>query len=127
MEKKLFRRVWDLFLDIFSEEGEDEYDPVHIGGMIIFVMFFIAVFYWDLWALLVYQGGLFSKILPFLKVLLTGRTLKDFGYEFFWDAGIFSGWLTNLIALFFFLFLSFLIFRLFRITEGKTLPIEEEK
>src|SRR3989339_496723 len=106
MEKKLWRRVWDLFLGIFSEEGEDDYDPVHIGGMILFVIFFTALFYWDLWALLVYQGGLFSKVFPFLEVLLTGRTLQDFGYEFFWDAGIFSGWLTNLIALSFFLFLA---------------------
>jgi len=124
--KRLIKGIWEIIVDIFKDEKEEEYDPVHIGGMIILVIFFISIIYWDLWALVIYKGGLFRKVVPFLTVLFTSKTLEDFGYNFFWDAGVFEGWLTNFIAFLFLLFFIFIIIRIFKKTQGRMIPDEKE-
>ncbi|RLD17276.1 MAG: hypothetical protein DRI36_04195 [Caldiserica bacterium] len=123
---KILKEIWKIVVDIFEEEEEVEYDPVHIGGMIILTIFFMAIIYWDLWALIVYKGGIFKKIIPFFSIIFTSKTLKDYGYSFFWDAGVFDGWLTNLIALIFLLFFIFIIIKIFKKTEGRLIPDEKE-
>ncbi|MFH1259491.1 MAG: hypothetical protein ABII74_06755 [Elusimicrobiota bacterium] len=111
LEKKrnVFLRAWDLVADIFEDEPADEpgYDPAHIGAMIVIVLFALAILFWLLWSLMVFEGGLFPKIIPFLKVVFTAKTLQDYGFEGYpYELGIFEGWIVNLAAL---IFLSLII------------------
>lgn len=119
LEKKrnVFLRAWDLVIDIFEDEQEDDagYDPVHIGAMIVIVLFALAILFWLLWSLLVFEGGLFPKIIPFLKVIFTGKTLQDYGYEGYpFELGIFEGWIVNVGALVFLILLIVGIVVIFR-------------
>jgi hypothetical protein len=53
-----------------------------------------------LWSLLVCEGGLFIKVVPFLEVVFTSKTLKDFGYLGYpYELGLFEGWVVNVVAL----------------------------
>ena len=56
--------------DFFSDKedlDEPRYDPVHIGAMIVLVLFVNTVIFWLLWSLLVFGGGLQAKVIPFLQ------------------------------------------------------------
>lgn len=92
-----------LWKDIFSDEdAPDEviYDPVHLAGLLAICLTAAGALFWMLWALLVCEGGLFSKVGPFLQVVFTGKTLADFGYEGHpYKLGIFEGWVVNVTAL----------------------------
>lgn len=92
----------DFFSDQDVDPDEPAYDPVHVATMIILVIVGIALLFWLLWALMVCEGGLFSKIIPFFKVVFTRKTLADFGYEGYpYELGIFEGWIVNCGALIF--------------------------
>jgi len=95
--------VWDRVLDLMEGEVFPEevvYDPVRVGAVIVGCFSFLGVLFWLLWVLLVCQGGLFSKILPFFHVVFTSKTLRDFGYEGYpYQLGVFEGWIVNLGAL----------------------------
>ena len=92
----------DEFLNFFSDaEDPDEpvYDPVHIAGLIVIVIFAIGVLFWLLWTLLVFEGGFFRKIIPALEVLFTKKTLHDFGWVGYpFELGIFEGFIANTVA-----------------------------
>jgi len=92
-----------LIEDLFSDNvdpNEPVYDPVHIGGVVVTTLFAFAVLYWLLWSLLVYQGGLFQKMMPLLSVVFTAKTLQDYGYIGYpYELGIFQGWYVNVSAL----------------------------
>lgn len=99
------KKILDAFMDLF-DDAEDpnvpEYDPVHIGMMIVVTIFGITILFWLLWALLVFGGGIQAKILPFLIVVFTSKTVGDYGYIGYpYEMGIFEGWPTNIIALIF--------------------------
>jgi hypothetical protein len=96
--KKTFR----AFLDLFEEDrpGEIAYDPAHVAAVLVSCLAALGFLYWLLWALLVCEGGLPSKVVPFFQVLLTSRTLQDFGYRGHpYELGIFEGWIVNVGAL----------------------------
>ncbi len=96
------KALWDSFLALFEPEddpAEPFYDPVHLGAVSIVCLVTVGVLYWLLWTLLVYEGGLFLKLRAGLAVLLTGKTLADFGWEGSHAPGVFEGWLGNLLAL----------------------------
>jgi hypothetical protein len=99
----VLRHFWNKALDAFDgEDGPDEvrYDPVAVGGIVVGCLAAFGVLFWLLWALLVCEGGLFVKIGPFLQVVFTSKTLRDFGYEGFpYQLGIFEGWIVNAAAL----------------------------
>jgi hypothetical protein len=78
---------------------EPGYDPAHLAAMILIVLAVITILFWLLWTLLVYQGGIFSKIMPALKILLGKKTLQDYGWAGYpYQMGIFSGFIANTIA-----------------------------
>ncbi len=96
------RRAWKSFLGLFDDAPSDEpvYDPVDLAGVIVGCLTGAGVLYWLLWSLLVCEGGIFTKIGPFLQVVFTAKTLQDFGYEGYpYQLGIFEGWIVNLAAL----------------------------
>jgi len=126
MDKNAFwrkcREVGDLFLD---ESGEDprepHYDPLHLGAMVVLCLMGIGVLYWLLWALLVCEGGLFIKVVPFLWVVFTSKTLADYGWEGYpYALGVFEGFIVNLGALVLLVLLLVGIAYLFRGLEGKS-------
>jgi hypothetical protein len=96
---RLFKCVWDLWEDDDAPDGI-VYDPVHVAAVVVGCLFVMGIIFWDLWALFVFEGGLFTKIGPFVQVLFTSKTLNDFGYEGApYALGIFEGWIVNLTAL----------------------------
>ena len=121
-KKNLFLRVLDIvagFLDDDIEEDELQYDPAHIGAMIVLTMLGISILFWLFWSLLVFKGGLLEKVQPLFLVLFTQRDLAYFGYEYWEEQGIFNGWTTNLTALGFLFFLIWGIWSIFKKTEKK--------
>ena len=98
--KKLFKNFIDFFDDTHADPDEPAYDPVHVASMIVLVILGIAVLFWLLWALLVCEGGIIVKIIPFLSVVFTRKTLQDYGYEGYpYELGVFEGWIVNCAAL----------------------------
>ncbi len=97
--KNLFQLIKDFFSDV-EDRDEPRYDPVHIGAMILFVLFANTVLFWLLWALLVFGGGIQAKIVPALQLIFTKKTAHDFGYIGYpFAMGVFEGWITNVTAL----------------------------
>lgn len=100
---RLFKDISEFFSDI-EDPSAPKYDPVHIGAMLVIVLFANTVLFWLLWSLLVFGGGLQSKIAPLLSVLFTSKTAADFGYIAYpYAMGVFEGWITNLTAFVIFL------------------------
>ena len=98
--KKYIKDFYDFFGDDAIKPDEPAYDPVHVAAMIVLVLVGMAVLFWLLWALMVCEGGVFIKIIPFIQVVFTKKTLQDFGYEGYpYELGIFEGWIVNLSAL----------------------------
>ena len=100
---KIKRRPTDWLLDIFSDDddpNEPFYDPVHLGTTIVVCLAGIGCLYWLLWTLLVFEGGLQTKISAAAAVLFTSKTLTDVGYIGSpYAMGPFEGWFGNLAAL----------------------------
>ena len=69
---KFFKDLVDFFSDK-EDPNEPHYDPIHIGAMIVLVLFALTVLFWLFWSLLVFGGGIQAKILPFLSVLFTSK------------------------------------------------------
>ena len=98
--------------------GEPVYDPVHIGMMIVFVLFALTLLFWLLWSLLVFGGGIQAKVLPFLQIIFTSKTAADFGYVGYpYEMGVFKGWPTNLVAFIFTFLLIVAIWHIFKRSE----------
>jgi uncharacterized membrane protein YedE/YeeE len=97
------KRAWDRFVDLLEgEDGPDElvYDPVHVAGVVVGILCAFGVLFWLLWTLLVFEGGLFTKVGPFFQAVFTSKTLQDFGYEGTpGRMGVFEGWIANVVAL----------------------------
>ena len=97
------KKLWQQTLDYFSDkEDPDEpvYDPVHLAGMIVVVIFSFGVLFWLLWTLLVYGGGIFRKLTPAFQVLFGGKKLTDFGWVGYpYELGVFEGFIENILAL----------------------------
>ena len=114
----LLKNLWAEIIAFFSdEENPDEpiYDPVHLAGMVVVVLFVIGGLFWLLWTLLVYGGGLFNKIGPAFSVLFTSKTLKDYGWVGYpFELGAFEGFVGNLCALFISAALIFGVWWLFK-------------
>lgn len=118
------KKTWAAFLDALEgEDGPNDvvYDPVHVAGVVVGCLCAFGVLFWLLWSLLVFEGGLFTKVGPFFQVVLTSKTLRDFGYEGHpGAAGIFEGWLANVAALLLTLALIAGVWWLFQPKKGKT-------
>ncbi|MBI3012454.1 MAG: hypothetical protein HYY63_02395 [Elusimicrobia bacterium] len=99
----MIRKFWDELIRYFSDIEDPEepvYDPAHLAAMIVIVIFSMGVLFWLLWTLLVFEGGLFKKILPAIQVLFTGKTLQDFGWVGYpYEMGVFEGFVANGVAL----------------------------
>jgi hypothetical protein len=99
--------------DAEDDPQEPRYDPVHLAALCMLVLVAIGLLYWLLWTLLVFEGGLFSKIGPALNVLLGRKTLKDYGYLGDpYAMGVFEGWQGNLGAL---ILAAFVVVALFQV------------
>ncbi|MFC1501265.1 hypothetical protein ACFL58_02305 [Elusimicrobiota bacterium] len=118
------KKILQDFIDFFSDKedvNEPHYDPLHIGAMIIIVLFAITLLFWLLWSILVFGGGIQAKILPFLTVLFTSKNVSDFGYIGYpYEMGIFEGWVTNTVAFSFLVLLIFLIWYIFNQKQKNT-------
>jgi len=92
-----------MFFNLWEDDDEENpivYDPVRLGTVFVASLFVMGVLFWTLWCLLVYQGGLFVKVGPFLQVVFTSKTLKDFGgVASPYALGVFEGWWVNVLAL----------------------------
>lgn len=82
-----------------DDPNEPRYDPVQLGAALVLALVAIGALYWLLWTLLVFGGGLFSKIGPAFQVLFRMKAAAEFGYRGPWDRGVFEGWGGNLGAL----------------------------
>lgn len=88
------------WLDADDDPEQPAYDPVDVAAALVGVLAVIGALYWLLWTLLVYEGGLFSKLGPAVSVLLTKKTLADYGYRGSpYAMGVFEGWQGNVGAL----------------------------
>ncbi len=106
--------LWSRWTTLFEEEDEaaPRYDPVHLAVVLIAAQVVIGALYWLLWTLFVYDGGLPSKVGPFLKVAAGFAALKDYGWMGTPDRqGLFEGWAANLIALGLSLLVVYLLYR----------------
>ncbi len=104
--KRVVENVKKYFSKASDIEARQEY-YTYLAGNIVLTLFFMNIFFWLLWAMLVFKGGIFPKIPAIGYVIFTKKTLADFGYEGYpYEMGIFEGWPTNVIALF--LFIAFL-------------------
>lgn len=88
----------DWLFDDTEDPAEPVYDPVQLGGAVLVTFTAMGLLYWLLWTLLVFEGGFFAKIGPALSVLLTSKTVRDYGYEGPWNRGVFEGWFGNSCA-----------------------------
>ena len=119
----MIRKAWDRLVDLVEGEdapGEILYDPVHIAGVLVGSLCVLGALFWMLWSLLVYEGGLFTKVVPAFQVLFTAKTLQDAGYEgALYQMGVFEGWGVNVAALFLSAALAAAVWRLLRKGELK--------
>lgn len=105
--KVLAEKAKKYFSKISEVESHPEY-YTYLAANIVLTLFFMNIFFWLLWALLVFKGGIFPKIPAVIKVIFTKKTLADFGYEGYpYEMGVFEGYPTNVIALF--LLIGFII------------------
>jgi cbb3-type cytochrome oxidase subunit 3 len=98
------KNFFNDILEIFDDKPTDEpvYDAVHFGSMIVLVIFSISIVFWLLWSLLVFGGGIQSKVQPCLEMIFTAKTAADFGYVGYpYEMGAFEGWPTNVAAFIF--------------------------
>lgn len=106
------KKLENLFVD---EPDEPIYDPVHLAGVLVVTLVVVGCLYWLLWTLLVFEGGIALKISAGLSVLLTSKTLKDYGYEGSpYAMGAFEGWVGNACALLLTLFIAIVLIRLYQ-------------
>src|SRR5262245_59464671 len=92
------------FSDLFADDSPDDliFDPLQVAAVVVGCLAGLGVLFWMLWALLVCEGGLFMKIGPAIQVLLTDKTLQDFGYQGYpYQLGVFEGWIVNVGGLVF--------------------------
>lgn len=118
------KNAWNWLVDLVEgEDGPDEvlFDPVHVGGVIVGSLCGMGLLFWLLWSLLVCEGGLFTKVGPFLQVVFTSKTLADFGYVGYpYELGIFEGWIVNLTAFVLTLALIVGVWWMFQPKKGKS-------
>jgi hypothetical protein len=115
----------EAFLSDEEDPGEPVYDPVHVGAMIVIVLFSMTVLFWLLWALLVFGGGIQAKILPSLQLVFTAKTAGQFGYIGSpYAMGVFEGWQTNVAALVLFLAATGAIGYVFKTAQSRSTPHE---
>ena len=82
---------------------------VYLASNVVLTLFFMNIFFWLLWTLLVYKGGIFVKVIPILSVIFTSKTPRDFGYQGWpYEPGVFDGLPENFIALV--LLIAFVVF-----------------
>ncbi len=108
--KRIIDRIINLFRhlhNILTKEEGVQFNVINIVVLILSLLFFFTVFYWTLWAMLVYKKGLFTKLIYITQLLFTEKTLRDFGYLNWSVRGEFSGLDVNVGA---FLFLFFLFY-----------------
>lgn len=112
------KKLENLFVD---EPDEPIYDPVHLAGVLVVTLVVVGSLYWLLWTLLVFEGGIALKISAGLSVLLTSKTLKDYGYEGSpYAMGAFEGWVGNAGALLLTLFITIVLIRLYQEGERRS-------
>ncbi len=114
--------------------GEDDdssrpiYDPVHLAAALVASLAALGALYWLLWTLLVYDGGLFSKVGPFLRVLIGSKTLADYGYRGSpYQMGVFRGWIGNLGAFIILVGLVIVLHRSYQDAAGRTKKDRESR
>ena len=96
--KDLLSRALEAF-EADDDPSVPSFDPFHLGAALLLTLTAVGALYWMLWTLLVYEGGLPSKILPAAQVALGLKTPADFGWQGPWNRGVFEGWAGNLGAL----------------------------
>ena len=74
-------------LELFDEDGPSapRYDPAHLATTVVSCLAVVGALFWLLWTLLVYEGGLPSKV----SALAAGTK----------DPAAYEGWMANLGAL----------------------------
>ena len=116
---KALDKTLAFLADLFSDEEGPEpgFDPVHLGGSVVITITAIGGLYWLLWTLLVYEGGIGTKITAVLKLLFTRTTLAQLGYEGWpYAPGPFEGGIGNGCALILTVVVGWVLRRLYQRT-----------
>lgn len=71
------------------------YDPAQVGAMIVLVLFSLTILFWLLWSVLVFKGGLLTKLWVLIQIISGGKSSAAIEPEW-WD-----GWVINVGALIF--------------------------
>ncbi len=102
-------------MDINSDDNNEElgYDPANIGAMIVLVLFSLAILFWLFWSLLVFKGGILTKLWMLIQVIIREKSFTAIDPEL-WD-----GWVINVGALGFLLLIVIGILFIFRNRERK--------
>lgn len=89
---------WLEAFDADDDPREPVFDPVHLAMTLLGTLIVSGCLFWLLWTLLVFEGGLFAKLVPMAQVALRLKSPADFGYKGPWDRGLFEGLTGNLTA-----------------------------
>jgi hypothetical protein len=102
-------------MDNTLKKIEPEYDPAMFATMILLVILTAGVLFWLLWTALVYQGGIFAKIQALWWVLSGKKSWAELvSPDWPIAAGIFSGWLANVVAVMIILASIILLYRFYQ-------------
>jgi len=109
--------------DLLAGEGDPQdviYDPTHVAGLVVSCVVAMGLIYWLLWSFMVCEGGIFIKAGALGQVLLTSKTLADFGYEGYpYQMGLFEGWIVNVVGFTLFVVVVVSLWWVFQTTDPK--------
>ena len=93
------RGLWRRWVALFEDEDPQApaYDPIHLAAVPVAVMVVAGALFWLLWTLLVYEGGLPSKLQALLGLAAGGAPAGWTGAPD--REGVFEGWQANTAAL----------------------------
>lgn len=94
------------------DDKSSGYDPANVAAMIVIVIFGLAVLFWLVWSLLVFKGGILTKLLMLIQIIIGKESFSGVNMQL-WD-----GWVINTVALGILLVFTGGIFFLFRKKKG---------
>jgi hypothetical protein len=93
--------LWRRWVALFEDEDDSaaRYDPFHLAAVLVGCMAAVGALFWLMWTLLVYEGGLPTKLAALVDFVFRGKSLADLGRTGGADReGVFEGWAANLVA-----------------------------
>ncbi|MFH1784076.1 MAG: hypothetical protein ABH868_04190 [bacterium] len=95
-----------------STDENISYDPANVAAMIVIIIFTFAVLFWLLWSLLVFKGGILTKMIMLFHIVIGKQASSAFGVSA-WD-----GWIINTGALLIAAFFTTAVVRILKKKKG---------